>query len=112
MYNYTGNNLPPISTPGGGGGTGAPVFPVTSGLPSTWQYVGCYVYVFFNIHFLRRDSYPASSDNANGRVMQTTEAGNPNNTVELCISECSSQNFTVAGVEFSVGDSISLGDCG
>ncbi|KIK65233.1 hypothetical protein GYMLUDRAFT_39597 [Collybiopsis luxurians FD-317 M1] len=86
MYNYTGKNLPPISTGGGGGGGGgAPVFPVTSGLPKPWHYVGCYV------------------DNAHGRVFEfgPEDGNNPNNTVEVCINECASQNFTVAGMEFS-----------
>ncbi|KAJ3775846.1 hypothetical protein FB446DRAFT_723514 [Lentinula raphanica] len=85
MYNYTGDNLPPISTPGGGGGgEGAPVFPVTSGLPTPWKYVACYV------------------DNAFGRVFEFEQPDNPNTTVEECVNLCASQNFTVAGIEFSV----------
>ncbi|KAJ3826706.1 hypothetical protein F5880DRAFT_1628591 [Lentinula raphanica] len=84
MYNYTGDNLPPISTPGGGGGGGgAPVFPVTSGLPTPWKYVACYV------------------DNAFGRVFEFEQPDNPNTTVEECVNLCASQNFTVAGIEFS-----------
>ena len=50
VYNYTGTDLPPITNPGGGGGggggggnNGAPVFPVTSGLPAPWTYSSCYV---------------------------------------------------------------------
>ena len=42
------------------------------------------------------------SDNAFGRVFTDIDIpGNPNNTVEICIETCISQNFTVAGTEFS-----------
>lgn len=47
VYNYTGNTLP--TPPGGGGGgggggsSGTPVYPVTSGLPSFWEYAACYM---------------------------------------------------------------------
>jgi hypothetical protein len=41
------------------------------------------------------------SDNANGRIFSTTIAGNPNNTVEKCITTCAEQNFSVAGMEFA-----------
>lgn len=47
-YNLTDRaDLPPPQAPGGGGPApgGAPVFPVTSGLPGTWHYSGCFVYV-------------------------------------------------------------------
>ncbi|KAF5341565.1 hypothetical protein D9757_014740 [Collybiopsis confluens] len=103
MYNYTGNNLPPIAT-GGGGGGGAPVFPVTSGLPTPWKYIACYVYVL-SLHLLtslRLDSIDfTASDGAHGRVFEFDEGGNPNNTVQECINLCASQNFSVAGMEFS-----------
>lgn len=46
VYNFTGT-LPhgpePPAGGGGGGNTGEPVFPVLSGLPSDFSYVGCYV---------------------------------------------------------------------
>ncbi|KAE9389021.1 galactose oxidase [Gymnopus androsaceus JB14] len=78
MYNYTGNNLPPISNPGGGGGgapTGAPVFPVTSGLPKNWAYVSCYV------------------DNAFGRIFEFMDANTTGTTIESCIDYCISPEF-------------------
>lgn len=42
VYNFTGT-LPHGPTPVGGGGGGVPVFPVTSGLPTPWEYAACYV---------------------------------------------------------------------
>ncbi|KAH9927682.1 copper radical oxidase [Fomitopsis serialis] len=88
VYNYTGTSLPtPPSNPGGGGGGGgssSPVYPVTSGLPSPWQYAACYV------------------DNAYGRAISTELPDNSNLTVESCIANCTAQNFTVAGLEYSV----------
>jgi hypothetical protein len=42
------------------------------------------------------------SDNQNGRVLTTELPDNPNVTVEACIASCQSQNFTVAGLEWSV----------
>ncbi|KAF5353807.1 hypothetical protein D9758_010585 [Tetrapyrgos nigripes] len=84
LYNYTGTDLPPVSAGGGGGGNnGAPVFPVTSGLPGTWAYAGCFV------------------DNANGRIIENGLAGDPKLTVESCIATCDSQNFSLAGMEFA-----------
>ncbi|KAI0033597.1 hypothetical protein K488DRAFT_84794 [Vararia minispora EC-137] len=84
VYNYTGTNLPPITTPppNGGGGTGAPVFPVLLGLPTGWSYNACWV------------------DNANGRILGTELPDNQNLTVDSCIESCIGQNFTLAGLEF------------
>ncbi|KAL0947951.1 hypothetical protein HGRIS_010580 [Hohenbuehelia grisea] len=88
VYNYTGTDLPPITVnpPGGGGGGGnnAPVFPVTSGLPGTWNYSACYV------------------DNAQGRIFGFAADPSPNMTVESCVSTCQGLNFTVAGLEFTI----------
>ncbi|KAA1470743.1 copper radical oxidase [Dentipellis sp. KUC8613] len=85
IYNYTGTDLPPVSGGGGGGGgnNGAPVFPVLSGLPVPWKYNACWV------------------DNVNGRVFPTQLPDNANTTVESCVNDCSAQNFTLAGIEFS-----------
>jgi hypothetical protein len=60
------------------------VFPVLSGLPTGWAYNACWI------------------DNAFGRIFTDTAIpGNPNNTAEVCIATCISQNFTMAGTEFS-----------
>ncbi|KAJ3556376.1 hypothetical protein NM688_g2060 [Phlebia brevispora] len=83
VYNFTGT-LPhgPVTNPPPPGQS--PVFPVTSGLPSTWAYAGCWV------------------DSAFGRIFDTELPDNQNVTVEGCIASCSDQNFTIAGLEFSV----------
>jgi len=83
VYNYTGTNLPtnpnpPPPPPGGGN-----VFPVTSGLPAPWNYSACYV------------------DNAFGRVLEYTQDSSNNMTVEACVATCQSQNFTLAGLEYT-----------
>jgi hypothetical protein len=41
------------------------------------------------------------SDTAFGRVLLTAVASSPSNTLESCIAACQSQNFTVAGTEYS-----------
>ncbi|KAK1231928.1 hypothetical protein PQX77_004947 [Marasmius sp. AFHP31] len=83
VYNYTGTDLPPVAGGGGGGvGGGNAVAPVTSGLPSPWKYTACYV------------------DNAHGRIFETVIPASATNTVQSCISACSSKNFTVAGMEY------------
>ncbi|KAJ8597264.1 copper radical oxidase-like protein [Rhizopogon salebrosus TDB-379] len=84
LYNYT-QTLP--TSPGGGnnGGGGNPastVLAVTSGLQGNWTYEGCYV------------------DNVNGRIMGN-ELDSTSTTVESCIANCASQNFTIAGIEYS-----------
>ncbi|KAF8452229.1 hypothetical protein L210DRAFT_3499268 [Boletus edulis BED1] len=56
---------------------------VTTGLPGTWTYAGCYV------------------DNTNGRVLGN-EYDNDATTVESCIAHCSVSNFTLAAIEYSV----------
>lgn len=46
MFHYTGTiTAPPtpVNPPAGGGGGGSTVAPVTTGLPSTWAYRGCYM---------------------------------------------------------------------
>lgn len=42
------------------------------------------------------------SDNAfGGRVLLTSVGGGTGNTIQSCIAGCQSQNFTVAGTEYS-----------
>jgi hypothetical protein len=41
-------------------------------------------------------------DNANGRVFQTELPDNQALTVQSCITSCSAQDFTLAGLEFGV----------
>ncbi|TDL23452.1 hypothetical protein BD410DRAFT_838937 [Rickenella mellea] len=85
VYNYTGTlSTTPVTTNPGNGGAGTTVSPVTSGLQTPWGYSGCYV------------------DNANGRILSVELPDNPSVTVESCIQSCSAQNFTVAGLEYSV----------
>ncbi|KAF7361015.1 hypothetical protein MSAN_01131700 [Mycena sanguinolenta] len=84
LYNYTGDDLPPPPvTGGGGGGAQGGATGIATDLPSPWAYVGCFV------------------DGANGRVL-AVEIDNANLTMESCVATCSSQNFTIAGGEFSV----------
>ena len=40
------------------------------------------------------------SDNAFGRIMGGNNFGGTTNTVESCISTCSTNNFTLAGTEY------------
>ena len=52
LYNFTGTitGPPVVNPPPGGGGGGAPnsdVHPVLTGLPTPWNYSGCYVWVLF-----------------------------------------------------------------
>ena len=109
VFNFTGTITgPPTVNPpaggGGGGNNGAPVFPVDSGLPTTWEYSGCYVYVAFTdistgtllINFFW------CSDNMNGRVLATEKPDDDTLTVETCVNFCNDQNFTLAGMEFGV----------
>ncbi|TFK51378.1 copper radical oxidase [Heliocybe sulcata] len=85
LYNYTGMPPPPPSTPpAGGGNTGSSVEPVTSGLPMPWNYSGCWV------------------DNANGRILANQMPGDTTNmTIGDCVGYCASQNYTLAGAEYS-----------
>ncbi|KAI0364868.1 galactose oxidase [Pilatotrama ljubarskyi] len=88
VYNFTGTLPgPPNEGGGGGGGGGNPpidVSPVHEGLPSPWTYAACYV------------------DNAFGRIMPTQLPDDQTMTVASCIAACKEQNFTLAGLEFSV----------
>ncbi|KAF8468573.1 WSC domain-containing protein [Russula ochroleuca] len=85
VYNYTGTDLPPITAPPvEGGGGGSPVFPVLSDLQVGWSYNACWV------------------DNAHGRVFQTEFPDNQMLTVQGCAALCSSKNFSLAGLEYSV----------
>ncbi|KAH9987623.1 copper radical oxidase [Russula compacta] len=88
VYNYTGTNLPSTGNTGTGTttgtGGGSSVFPVLANLPTGWSYNACWV------------------DNANGRILQTELPDNQALTVENCIASCSSQNFSLAGLEFSI----------
>ncbi|KAI3615099.1 copper radical oxidase [Moniliophthora roreri] len=86
IFNYTGVDLP-TESPGnvntGGASQGTPaLLPVTSGLPGTWKYAGCYV------------------DNAHGRIMEHSAGSDKNATIEKCISTCDKLNLTVAGMEY------------
>ncbi|KNZ82368.1 WSC domain-containing protein 2, partial [Termitomyces sp. J132] len=83
VYNYTGTDLP-LQNPGNG--NSGSVFPVTSGLSGNFSYAGCYV------------------DNAFGRILVFSQGGNPNNTIQSCVTTCASQNYIIAGTEFA--------DCG
>lgn len=78
LYNYT-QTLP--TSPGTGGGSST-VFAVKTGLSGNWTYEGCYI------------------DNANGRILGN-ELDSASTTVESCIANCASQNFTIAGIEYS-----------
>jgi len=89
LYNFTGTLTgPPVVNPPGGGGGGAGAgftgSPVTSGLPTPWEYNGCYI------------------DNANGRIMANEQPDNDGLTVEQCVVFCNTSNFTLAGMEFGV----------
>ncbi|KAG6890187.1 hypothetical protein C0995_010892 [Termitomyces sp. Mi166 len=99
VYNYTGTDLP-AQTPGNGGNGPTTVSPVTSGLPGNFSYAGCYVYA--NLLYLWTDTQflPSFSDNAFGRILVFSQGGNPNNTIQSCVTACASQNYTVAGTEF------------
>ncbi|KAG9312684.1 WSC-domain protein [Chiua virens] len=76
LYNYTGT-----TTSSGGGGGGILVGGGTD-TSETWTYAACYV------------------DNAYGRILGN-ENDNSNTTVESCIAYCSTNNFTLAGIEYS-----------
>ncbi|KAH9172526.1 copper radical oxidase [Lactarius sanguifluus] len=92
MYTYTGTDLPPINNGGGGGGGGGgPVFPILSGLPTSWAYNACWV------------------DNAHGRIFQTQLEDDQALTVESCITACAAQGFTLAGMEFICGNNLVQG---
>ncbi|KAH8113137.1 copper radical oxidase [Phellopilus nigrolimitatus] len=86
VYNFTGTitGPPVVNPPAGGGGANPDVHPATTGLPTPWNYSGCYI------------------DNAHGRILSTEQPDNDTLTVELCISFCQSGNFTLAGVEYGV----------
>ena len=43
----------------------------------------------------------AYSDNAFGRVLEYTQDSSNNMTVEACVATCQSQNFTLAGLEYT-----------
>lgn len=78
LYKYNGTVPPPTT---GGGSTGVP--PLTTGLPTPWQYNGCWV------------------DNAHGRIMAHAMAPNTNNSALTCIATCSASGFNLAGTEYS-----------
>ncbi|KAI0287168.1 copper radical oxidase [Russula brevipes] len=90
VYKYTGSDLP-SATDGAGVATGiggnngvSSVFPVLSSLPTGWSYNACWV------------------DNTHGRILQTVLPDNKALTVESCIASCSSQGFSLAGLEYGV----------
>ncbi|EEB99396.1 hypothetical protein MPER_00936, partial [Moniliophthora perniciosa FA553] len=82
IFNYTGVDLPTGSSSNPNTGGDSQKKPVTSGLPGTWKYAGCYV------------------DNAHGRIMEYFAGYDQNATIEKCISTCDKLNYTVAGIEY------------
>lgn len=76
---------------------------MTSGLPSPWEYAGCYVSVQVFFSFRNQlHSCGIIRDNAYGRVMSNELPDNQNLTVESCIANCTAENYTLAGLEYSV----------
>ncbi|KAF2258383.1 hypothetical protein CC78DRAFT_587230 [Lojkania enalia] len=57
--------------------------PSVTALPDGWSYKGCWV------------------DNVFGRIMSTQLPDDPDLTVELCVSRCSAQGYSVAGMQFA-----------
>jgi hypothetical protein len=60
--------------------TGAP----PTGLPTGWVNDGCWV------------------DGLNGRILQNQLADSTANSVQVCVNQCASSGFTIAGVEYGV----------
>lgn len=56
--------------------------PVSSSLPTGWQYKGCWI------------------DQAFGRILGTTAASSNSLTIESCIAECVALGYTIAGMEY------------
>ena len=85
LYKYNGVVPTPTNPPagGGGGGNGNAVGPVTSGLPGTWHYVGCYV------------------DGVNGRILSYTSPNSNTNSAQECISKCTAAGFTLSALQFT-----------
>lgn len=61
----------------------APYSTVTGGLPSGWEYKGCFI------------------DNTNARVLPLQLPDNPNLTPQECVSSCYQLDYSVAGLEYS-----------
>ncbi|PTB46771.1 uncharacterized protein TrAFT101_003787 [Trichoderma asperellum] len=80
-----------LNAPGSGSSSGSspPSGTTTSatqqptGLPQGWQSYGCYV------------------DGVNGRILNEQNPDDPNLTLESCAASCASQNYTIAGAEYS-----------
>ncbi|CAG7847892.1 WSC domain-containing protein ARB_07867 {ECO:0000305} Flags: Precursor [Serendipita indica DSM 11827] len=82
LYKYNGVVPPPTNPPpGGGGGGGVP--PLTTGLPGTWTYNGCWV------------------DNAYGRIFGFVQPASQSNSALSCIAQCSAAGYSIAGTQYS-----------
>ncbi len=84
LYKYNGVVPPPTNPPVGGGGGGVAATPLTTGLPGTWSYNGCWV------------------DNAFGRIFSFQEPASQTNSALTCIAQCSAAGYSVAGTEYGV----------
>ncbi|CAG8976444.1 hypothetical protein HYALB_00008033 [Hymenoscyphus albidus] len=86
VYIKNGTVPPPSSTaPGPGTTPTPPTTPPTqaTGLPTGWQYDGCY------------------TEGTTGRALTTMVFESGTNSVESCVNTCIAQGYTVAGMEYS-----------
>lgn len=80
----------------------AAVSPVTAGLPGSWHYGACFVWVTSPLFpCLSTAADYLISDNAHGRIFGFAAPPDPGLTVEGCINVCAGMGMTVAGMEFS-----------
>jgi hypothetical protein len=79
----------------------SPSFPISQWDGRTTP-AGCKSALFgkHNVQHLIKRKIPR--DNAHGRVFQTELPDNQTLTVQGCIASCSSKNFSLAGLEYSV----------
>ncbi|CAG8959276.1 hypothetical protein HYFRA_00013045 [Hymenoscyphus fraxineus] len=87
VYIKNGTVPPPSTTAPAGPGT-IPTPPTTpptqaTGLPTGWQYDGCY------------------TEGTTGRALTTLVFESGTNSVESCVNTCIAQGYTVAGMEYS-----------
>lgn len=50
----------------------------------------------------QRAQLSCHSDNGFGRIIELEAFDQPNTTVDSCVDSCQAQNFSLAGLEFSV----------